>query len=79
MGHGGAGGVGVGGELLVDAPRQGEPVGRIDLGAAHVDHLLRYHLGQFVGLRDPGQHFLDGQLLPTVAVVGEIGASFANE
>ena len=79
MGHGDAGNGLVGGELLVDPVGQRDPVLGVHLGAAHVDYLLRQDLGKSFGLRDTGQHLLDGELAPVVAVIGEVGAGLADE
>ena len=79
VGDHGAGGVRVGGQAFVDAPGQGQPVGRIDFRAAHIDDLLRHDFRQFARFGDAGQHFGDGQLPSLVAVIGEIGARCAEE
>ena len=79
VGYGHPAGRGVPGENVVDAAGQLQPVGRQDVGAAHVDQLLRQYLGNFLRLGNIGQHLLDGQVAVAVAVVDVVGAKVADK
>ena len=79
VGDGGAGCFCILVEPGIDAIRQRQPVGRVHLGTTHVDDLLGDYFRLFFSLRNPRQHLLYGELMPLIAIVGEVGAVFSHK